>query len=318
MQGSRQASSVYVVGSLGYDFISEARRDAFRQQMKSVLRPDGHTVAGNPYDPREMVAHLKKRPSDVSSLTWTLSVEMSPVYVIEPVNADKSGMHAELIKLMEGQVAGEQPDGTGERTAERQEGIIAGLVTAQHQVEEFVFGSATSHDKPEPIERVAVSGELTSQKVKLFSGQVVPVVAVEQPRDLCGWPVTMMVHDAAQGVDVGDDYDITQWRTAFFNRLYDELHNIGQESRDRALNFPATTAMQDRSLVREALVNKVHLDHLSVDESPSRQAEGDCWDVTLSLVDPANPRKAPTVVRYNVDISNRHPVLVATASGPVL
>ena len=51
---------VYAVGTLGYDFGTEARRDSFKQLMPAV-RVDGVLVPSNPYESRHMVEYLGTR-----------------------------------------------------------------------------------------------------------------------------------------------------------------------------------------------------------------------------------------------------------------
>ncbi|MDF3149588.1 S8 family serine peptidase, partial [Streptomyces sp. T21Q-yed] len=125
----------YVLGTLGYDFGTEARRDSFKQLMTAVS--SGRTaVPANPYDSQQMVDHLNLHPSEATSLIWTLNLELTPVYAIESNSPYAAGVYERLTRLLAGQIAAE--------------------------------------DDEDHIERISVPGRLTGRTVKLFSGQVVP------------------------------------------------------------------------------------------------------------------------------------------------
>jgi len=69
---SAVSSKVYALGTLGYDFGSEARRDTFKQRLPAV-NMDGVLIPANPYDARQMVNHLELNPTEGKSLIWTLN-----------------------------------------------------------------------------------------------------------------------------------------------------------------------------------------------------------------------------------------------------
>lgn len=66
---------VYAIGELGYEFETEARRDSFLQEMGN---------GGNPHDGSQMLAHLKKNPHAAADIVWTLQLDDTPVYAIQP------------------------------------------------------------------------------------------------------------------------------------------------------------------------------------------------------------------------------------------
>jgi subtilisin family serine protease len=74
---------VYIIGQVGYDFGSEARRDSFGQKMTRVLgsKAQPRSLA---LDPKQMIAYLNKRPAEAASLEWTLGVDDIPLYAIRP------------------------------------------------------------------------------------------------------------------------------------------------------------------------------------------------------------------------------------------
>ncbi|BAY91220.1 PatA/PatG family cyanobactin maturation protease [Tolypothrix sp. PCC 7601] len=193
---------VYALGTLGYDFGSEARRDSFKQLMPANSIGD-IAVPANPYDSRQMVDYLAASPSESRSLIWTLNIELTPIYAIEPQGAFARDTYAVLQELLAGQIQAETS-------------------------EEFV-------------ERVSIPGVLTGKTVKLFSGQIVPLIAPQNPRGMYGWKINTLVSAAIETVQttVGDAQEESIRRTLsnFLNRIYYDLRNLGTTSQDRALNL---------------------------------------------------------------------------------
>jgi len=287
---------VYVLGSLGYDFGTEARRDSFKQLMAPVSlassfdrRLDaalgdvaggelasGSPVPANPYDARQMVGHLERFPAEASALIWTLNLELTPVYALEPVGPYGAAVFDVLRQLLAGVVAGESAD-------------------------DFV-------------ERVSVPGRLSGRSVRLFSGQVVPVVEVGNTRGLYGWRVNRLIQTAVDAVQLGGEdvsAGVEQVRGAlrgFLDRVYYDLRNLGVLSGDRALNFAATNAFQAANAFASALAVGMELDSIAVESSPYGRVDGDCWDVKLKFFDPENLRRARRVFRFTVDVSEEMPV----------
>jgi cyanobactin maturation PatA/PatG family protease len=128
-----EVNLVYALGTLGYDFGSEARRDSFKQLMPGV-QIDGTAIPANPYDARQMVDYLGDNLSEAKSLIWTLNLELTPVYAIEPGGAFARDVYAILQQLLSGQIQAE--------------------------------------DSENYVERVSIPGILSGRSVKLFSGQV--------------------------------------------------------------------------------------------------------------------------------------------------
>ncbi len=156
-----ESTLVYALGTLGYDFGTEARRDSFKQFMPAV-EVDNTGVPANPYDARQMVDYLEQNPSEARSLIWTLSIELTPIYAIEPHGPFARDVYGVLQELLAGQIQAE-----------------------------------TSEDY---VERVSIPGILTGKTVKLFSGQVVPVIEPQNTRGLYGWKVNTLVAAALRTV----------------------------------------------------------------------------------------------------------------------
>ncbi len=270
---SLRSNLVYALGTLGYDFGSEARRDSFKQFIPAV-EVDNTGVPGNPYDARQMVDYLENNPSEARSLIWTLSLELTPIYAIEPVGAFAADVYETLVQMLAGQVQAE-----------------------------------TSEDF---IERVSIPGLLSERTVKLFSGQMVPVIEPQNTRGMYGWKVNNLVTAAVATVRTeageGDEAAMQRSLVSFLNRIYYDLRNLGQIARDRALNFAATNAFQAASTFSEAVARGMELDSIEVEKSPFCRLDSDCWDVKLKFFDPENSLRAKKVFRFTVDVSDTIPV----------
>jgi cyanobactin maturation PatA/PatG family protease len=267
------APLVYVLGTLGYDFGTEARRDTYKQLMAPVA-VNGTVVPANPYDARQMVDHLRANASEARSLIWTLNLELTPIYAIEAVGAYGSEVYDLLVRLLAGEVAAE--------------------------------------DSPEFIERVSIPGRLAGRTAKLFSGQVVPVVEVDQRRGLYGWEVNALISAAIEAARARpteqSEEDLRRVLREFLARIYYDLRNLGTTSADRALNFAATNAFQAAQTFASALAVGMTLDTINVEKSPFCRMDSDCWDVKLRFFDPENTRRARKVFRFTLDVSDLQPV----------
>lgn len=270
---SQRSNLVYALGTLGYDFGTEARRDTFKQFMPAVTV--GNTqVPANPYDARQMVDYLETNLSESKSLIWTLNIELTPIYAIKPVGAFGADIYETMQYMLAGQVLAE--------------------------------------DDEDYIERVSIPGILTDETVRLFSGQVIPVLKVNSPRGMYGWKVNTLVESALQAVSAEqEEADETMMRrslSSFLNRVYYDLRNLGQMAKDRALNFAATNAFQAVQTFSEAVAIGMELYSIDVEKSPFCRYGSECWDVKLKFFDPENGRRAKRVFRFTIDVSDRTPV----------
>jgi cyanobactin maturation PatA/PatG family protease len=265
---------VYALGNLSYDFGTEARRDSFKQLMPPV-EINGNVVPPNPYDARQLVAYLGSRPYEARSLIWTLNIELTPVYAIEPTGAFGADIYALLVQMLAGEVIGE--------------------------------------NDPDHIQRVSIPGRLTGRTTRLFSGQNVPVIQMENPRGAYGWKNNTLVQQAADAVSTrtdskADSATIAENLRSFLDRVYYDMRNLGVLSSDRALNFAATNAFQAATVFAEALGAGMQLEAVDSEPSPFARADADAWDVKLKFFDPDNTRRARKVYRFTVDVSDLMPV----------
>lgn len=89
---------VFALGQLGYDLVSEARRDSIRQHMGGS-NP-------NPHDPARMLDYLKDNPWEATSIVWTLNFDQTPVYAIAPAGPFAARSYELLREFLTEQTAG--------------------------------------------------------------------------------------------------------------------------------------------------------------------------------------------------------------------
>lgn len=81
---------VFALGTLGFDFGSDALRERLRQ-----------TNGGAPiYDSRDLASYLAGRPSDAEYLIWTLSIDTYPVYALRPTGPFGAATYARLTQFL--------------------------------------------------------------------------------------------------------------------------------------------------------------------------------------------------------------------------
>ena len=270
---SARSNMIYALGTLGYDFGTEARRDSFKQLMPAVIL-NGVQVPANPYDGRQMADYLDANLYEGKSLIWTFNIELTPIYALRPVGAFADDIYETLQNMLAGEVEAE--------------------------------------DHEDYIDRVSITGRLTDQTVKLFSGQTLPVVKINSPRGMYGWTVNSLIDNALESVRTerteAEEEAIRKSLRSFLQRVYYDLRNLGQADRDRALNFAATNAFQATATISEAVAIGMELHSIEVEKSPFCRYNSNCWDVKLKFFNPDNTRRAKKVYRFTIDVSDLMPV----------
>jgi cyanobactin maturation PatA/PatG family protease len=274
--GGGKISNVFALGIIGFDFGTEARRDSFQQLMSA-----------NPYDVSQLCDYLDANPPESAKLIWTLNLDATPIYVIQP----ETPYAEDVYKLLRS----------------------------------ILRGESLKQDDAKYVGRVSVPGLLTSRTVQLFSGQTVPVV-VAPLRGFYAWnestllkAVKASVPKPPKGIDPGT---VDVYLRNFLHKVYFEFRNLGQNPADRALNYSATNLFQLGSALAK-IINPKELipniaegtlyafDSISVSKSPYCRADSDCWDVQLVFFNPDNDQTANLVVQFTVDVSDTMPVTLA-------
>ncbi|KUM99086.1 hypothetical protein AQI95_40575 [Streptomyces yokosukanensis] len=329
---------IYAIGTLGFDFLTEARRDSFRQQMPShVVTEHGHDVERppNPYDAYQLADYLAKNPWASDKVTWTLNIDATPVYALEaetPVGMDWN----EPIEVPD------QAEGAYKNAAADLRKLLENLShppvsVIYRKLRDALRGQFLKTTDSEYVSRVSVPGVLTGRTVRLYSGQRVPVVEVKS-RGVYAWNEARLVESIIEGIrdaaaadrlkPLPDD-EVRQHVRAFLDKVYYQFRNLGQSSADRALNFAATNGFLLGSTLKEGLLapgvtqrpRKADgtveqprlgaLDTISVSKSPYCRPGSDCQDVTVSFFDPENDQRAKTVYQFTFDVSDELPVSLA-------
>jgi len=90
---------VYVTGTVGYDFGTEARRDSIVQDAIGIIGEQW-----NPNDPSQLLAHLAESPWEAAAIIWTLNQENTPIYAIQPAGNYGYKGYELLRQFLRGQV----------------------------------------------------------------------------------------------------------------------------------------------------------------------------------------------------------------------
>lgn len=303
----------FPIGRLYYDFGVEARLDYFvqaiaswRDRLKDRGDPDfgpkrnrsGDSAA--PHNPEIMARYLwdmapgEENPAsnngnfrDADAITWTLTIDTTPIYALKPVDVFGLPFYFEVANnLWYQEVSPTPPKELAELT-------------------EPADGEARPADGWPPkgsVDRVSLAGWVDGSTVRLLNGTVVPRLTTDwrgfyawNLYDLLGpdpkrWP------DGAQG---------------FLERVYNEFRNVGLSPQDRALNYSAINAYNTKRIFSDIAKQKKRLDSVEVDRSAICRPNSDCWDVTYRFFDPEGVlTKARAVYQYTIDVSDVVPVAV--------
>ncbi|ODQ94741.1 hypothetical protein BHQ17_07955 [Mycolicibacterium holsaticum] len=288
---------VFAIGNIGFDFGTEARRDTFRQLMPVTESFDSPPIQRepNPYDATQLADYLDSNPWDCTKVIWTVNLDLTPVYAVE----------AEVTYA--------------ERVYELFRTILRNQVLPAFD-ENFVS-------------RVSLPGVLTDRTVRLYSGQVVPVVVVQR-RGLAAWSEQALVNAVVESIDLPSvlsavgvaDEDAAQRRLEqkvrqMLDKVYYELRNLGTSPQDRAINYMATNAFNYTSVIAQGLLSGevadsdttvlYSLESISAVRSPYCRIDSDCWDVRFTFFAPDNDRRARVVYQTTVDVSDELPVALS-------
>ncbi len=294
---------VYAIGELGYDFITDARRDYFVQQFGDMSEDDAFISQFEadlglapqsrylPEDNRAMAAYLSqgrpgtpagRNPEDIGSLMWILIQEGQPLYALRPLHTLALAVLATFANILYDQ---SRPD-----------------------------DDAAGNPNPLQSDRVSIAGRIIGD-VTLYNGQTVPVLDVSL-RALFNWRLELILTDALgpppdpQDVDLRATYDASRIVLRdFLDRVYYEVRNMGQSPTERAINYLATNVFQAKEAFVEAVRNNLVLDSIYAEKSPLCRPKSDCWDVVMRFFDPQHRlERALDEYRLTVDVNDISPV----------
>lgn len=84
----------YAIGQLGYDLVSEARRDSIAQSM----------AGKNVHLPADLLAHLETNPWEAEAFVWTLNIDATPIYAVRPAGPFAGVAFERLREFLAGQL----------------------------------------------------------------------------------------------------------------------------------------------------------------------------------------------------------------------
>ncbi|CAL9350426.1 S8 family serine peptidase [Streptomyces sp. enrichment culture] len=335
---------IFAIGTIGFDYRTEARRDSFRQQMPVEVReataehPE-QEVQPNVYDPRQLHDYLAKNPWACDKLTWTLNMDATPLYALEaetpvgmdwtrPIITDRkappTAVRREATKAV--------TDDTGQLAAIIETLSYPPVSTIYRTFRDAIVCQIEQRESDSYVSRVSVPGVLTDRTVRLFSGQVVPVVEVKS-RGLYAWEERSFVKvvvqtlrnnlaDRGVKLDARQGANVEKTVITVLDKIYWQFRNLGQSSADRALNFAGTNAFSIAEGMATGMLaasqvpggeesHLYSLDTIRVSKSPFCRPGSDCQDVVLTYFDPENDRRAKFSQLYTFDVSDELPVSLA-------
>ncbi len=317
---------IYAIGTLGYDFITDARRDYFVQQLADMsdhshaayvslftsvlgLQPD---TTYFPEHHGAMAAYLNTgyyvpfptrvgdylpHPEDSGSLVWVLFQENQPQYALRPLHTFAQVVLEQFANFLLNQSRPEKVLGPDGKPKEPEE-------TNDHR-----------------SDRISIAGRIIGD-ITLYNGQRVPVLDVSL-RALTEWTIDLLIKDlAAKHHEVLDpNSPLYKGLTNFLERIYYEVRNLGQAPSDRAINFMATNIFEAGDVFADAVGNvddqgnlsPLELDSIFAEKSPICRPKSDCWDVVMRFFDPKHRMdRALDEYRLTVDVNDISPVPIGT------
>ncbi|MEW2417469.1 S8 family serine peptidase [Streptomyces sp. NPDC046866] len=290
---------IYAIGTIGFDYQTEARRDSFRQLMPNIVIPatgdqPEQEVQPNIYDPKQLHAYLSKNPWESDKLTWTLNADATPIYALEaetPV-----GMDWTRPIITNRKASPEVVHGLADTAATDHDKLTNLLETLSYPPVSYVYrtfrdailGQAKDKKDIDYISRVSVPGVLTDRTVRLYSGQVLQVVEVKSSA-LFTWNETLLVNAVFEEVlvkaiqdarkEAGENQaaqDAAEKRVrdefagkkgeflkttvrALLDKVYWQFRNLGQSAADRALNAAGTNAFLVGKEIQNGILSAEHV-----------------------------------------------------------
>ena len=266
--------SVYALGQLGFDLITEARCDSLVQRIAGVNGKFPHR--GLAFDHKHMLTYLDKNPWDAPSIEWTLSQDGTPIYAIRPAGPFAAKAYDYLREFLEEQEKGEIERVSVPAMLDGKARLLNGQVV--------------------PVLVPEIRGMYS-----WTTGAMVKALIGDGPAD--GDPADghAEYHKKRAGIH------------NFLERVYHEARNLGIMPQERALNFVATNAFEVGEIYAAAVKEHMELDGITVSRSPICRPESDCWDVEVSFFYPERQvQTVRKVYRFTVDVSDTVPVTVGT------
>lgn len=254
---------VYALGTLGYDLVSESRQNSIQQHLN-----------GSPNDPAVLLSYLEQNPWEAASIIWTLKIEATPIYAIQPYGPFAADGFNRLRQFLADKV---------EQGADRIS--VPGYLSGQTKL---MSGQTI------PI--------ILPNLRCMYNWNTAALV-----ESVVGKPLATNAKKTEKEV-----YENTKSAIAnFLERIYHELRNLGTLPQDRAINYAATNALNTATIFTEALKDNMQLDLIEVERSAVCPLGSECWDVKIIFFDPEKQfQRARKVYRFTIDVSDVCPVMI--------
>lgn len=257
---------VYAIGTIGYAFESESQEDAMKQYMKDR----DPTLDMN--RPADLVKHLQENPFEIEGIIWTLKIDGTTIYALQPDSAHAHLTNARILALFVRQINDESHLAS-----------IPGTLTGG----QVRLRSGQTVPIVDPG-RAPINSWTVNSLVETVLGQP-PKGKTEQAKYM----------QQREGI------------SNFLQRVYYEIRNLGQSPQERAMNFAATTAYKLGDIFADSVRSGLELDRIEVEKSPIQRLDSDSWDVKLTFFNPAKRlEQARKVHRFIVDVSTVAPVQI--------
>ncbi len=221
-----------------------------------------------------MLAYLKNSPWEATSITWTLTVDHTPLYAIAPAGPFSGRAYEFLRDFLDEQHRGEIDLVS-----------IAGRLGGHARL---FNGQVVPVVIPELRGLYSWS---TGALVKAATGEPPPESAPAERREAFA-----RKEAAVRG---------------FLQKVYYELRNLGVTAEERAVNYAATNAFEVEKAFAAAQQEAMELDTIEIERSPICRPDSDCWDVKLYFFYPERQvQTVRKVFRFTVDTTDVVPVTV--------
>jgi hypothetical protein len=322
---AQNSQLVYVIGELGYDFITDARRDYFVQEFREMSREEefinlfekalglkgGPTYL--PEDTRAMAAFLYNQGFEEDPLNPEINFGKPDSdlarYQRQRSNVDEAGGLVWVLFQENQPLYALRPLHTFAQTVLIGFAQILFNQARPKYVEEG--GEAREEGESAPlnpnhVDRVSIAGRIIGE-ITLYNGQTVPVVDVSL-RGLVAWQLDDIIRQLKQkgGIKTQSDQERIE---NFLERIYYEVRNLGQTPIDRAINYHATNTFEAAEAIVKEAADGYELDSIYADKSPLCRPKSECYDVVMRFFSTTDRLAKPLrEYRLTVDVNDVVPI----------
>jgi hypothetical protein len=316
---AQNSQLVYVIGELGYDFITDARRDYFVQEFRQMSRQEKYIdlfedslgLRGGPTylpeDTRAMSAFLFSQVFDrtvnfndpdiqqyleeragvdeTGGVVWVLFQENQPLYALRPLHTFAQTVLVSFASILYNQSRPRYLKAEGKEAREEEE-----------------HGPLN----PEHVDRLSIAGRIIGE-ITLYNGQTVPVIDVSL-RGLVAWQLSDIIGQL-------EDKNLIQTQSDqehvenFLERIYYEVRNLGQTPIDRAINYHATNTFEAAKAIVKEAAEGYELDSIYAVASPLCRPKSECYDVVMRFFSTTDRLSKPLrEYRLTVDVNDVVPI----------